>query len=130
MGGSPRLASEAGQQVPAAKGFDLPAPPRAETPRRASARGANSNCCSPLGCWRWCRASTPMSKRFRAAVTSIAPLAGALLGLAGVHLTGHHYQSHRDGTKVVLAGTEAIGGRVDDSVLDALAEVAVWLPKP
>ncbi|MFD2470292.1 hypothetical protein [Amycolatopsis silviterrae] len=60
----------------------------------------------------------------------ITPLAGALLGLAGIHFTGHHYQSHRDGTKVIIAETETIGGHVDDEVLDALAEVAVWLPKP
>lgn len=60
----------------------------------------------------------------------ITPLAGTLLGLTGVHFTGHHYQSHRDGTKVVIAETETLGGHVDDEVLDALAEVAVWLPKP
>ncbi|MBN9747900.1 hypothetical protein DMP23_43610 [Amycolatopsis sp. A1MSW2902] len=60
----------------------------------------------------------------------ITPLAGALLGLTGIHFTGHHYQSHRDGTKVVIAETETVGGHVDDGVLDALAEVAVWLPKP
>ncbi|MFD2474282.1 hypothetical protein [Amycolatopsis silviterrae] len=30
----------------------------------------------------------------------------------------------------VIAETETIGGHVNDDVLDALAEVAVWLPKP
>jgi hypothetical protein len=53
-----------------------------------------------------------------------------LLDLADVHFTGHHCQSRRDGTTIVIAETERTAGHVDAQVLDALAEVAVWLPRP
>jgi hypothetical protein len=36
----------------------------------------------------------------------------------------------RDGTTIVIAETERAAGHVDAQVLDALAEVAVWLPRP
>jgi hypothetical protein len=60
----------------------------------------------------------------------ITPLAGALLNLADVRFTGHHYQPRRDGTTMVIAETESAAGYVGSDVLDALAEVAVWLPRP
>ncbi|MET0134745.1 MAG: hypothetical protein ABW215_14280 [Kibdelosporangium sp.] len=60
----------------------------------------------------------------------IVPLAGALLDMADVSFTGHHYQSRQDGSTVVTAETEAAAGRIPDDVLDTVAEVAVLLPRP
>lgn len=59
----------------------------------------------------------------------ITPLAGALLGLAHVHFTGHHYHARPDGTVLVIAETEAVTGHLDDATLDALAEVSAYLPR-
>jgi hypothetical protein len=59
----------------------------------------------------------------------ITPLAGALLDLADVHFTGHNYEARRDGATMVIAETESAAGHVGSDVLDALAEIAVWLPK-
>jgi len=59
----------------------------------------------------------------------ITPLAGALLDLADVHFTGHHYQARRDGATMVIAETESAAGHVGSEVLEALAEIAVWLPR-
>lgn len=60
----------------------------------------------------------------------ITPLAGAVLGLADIHFTGHHFDSRRDGRVVAVAEAETASGHVDNTVLEALTEVAVWLPKP
>ena len=60
----------------------------------------------------------------------ITPLGGALLGLAHVHFTGHHYQSRPNGTKMVIAETDTATGHFDDATLDALAEVSAYLPQP
>jgi hypothetical protein len=59
----------------------------------------------------------------------ITPLAGAMLDLADVHFTGHHYQARRDGATIVIAETESAAGHVSSEVLEALAEIAVWLPR-
>jgi hypothetical protein len=59
----------------------------------------------------------------------ITPLAGALLGIANVRFSGHHYQPRGQGTTKVIAETETATGYVADDVLDALAEVAVYLPR-
>lgn len=61
---------------------------------------------------------------------NISPLGGALLGLADVRFTGQHYQSRRAGTTTVIAEAEPLNGVVSDEVLDGIAEVAVWLPRP
>lgn len=60
----------------------------------------------------------------------IKPLAGALLGLADVRFTGHHYQSRPDGRVTVTAEAEAADGHLSGDLLDAVADVAVWLPRP
>jgi hypothetical protein len=60
----------------------------------------------------------------------VAPLASTLLELANIRFTGHHYQSRLDGGTVVIAETEAATGQISDDVLDAVADVAVWLPHP
>ena len=61
---------------------------------------------------------------------NVSPLGGSLLGLADVRFTGQHYQSRRSGTTVVIAEAEPAGGAVAEEVLDGIAEVAVWLPRP
>jgi hypothetical protein len=60
----------------------------------------------------------------------ISPLGGALIDLAHIRFTGRHFQSRRDGNTIVIAETESAAGRVNDDVLDALADVAAWLPRP
>lgn len=60
----------------------------------------------------------------------ITPLGGTLVDLADVHFTGHHYQSRLDGRVTVTAEAEAASGHVSDDMLDALADVSVWLPRP
>ncbi|MDT8911015.1 hypothetical protein [Amycolatopsis sp. PS_44_ISF1] len=52
----------------------------------------------------------------------------AVLGLTGVHLTGRHYHSRPDRTGMIVAETDPATGHLDDSTLDALAEVAVRFP--
>lgn len=59
----------------------------------------------------------------------ITPLAGALLSMADIRFTGRHYQSRRRSGTIVIAETEPATGHVSDDVLDALAEVAVLLPR-
>lgn len=60
----------------------------------------------------------------------ITPLAATLLGMADIRFTGHHYQSRRKRGMVVVAETEPAAGHVSDEALDALADVAVLLPRP
>lgn len=59
----------------------------------------------------------------------ITPLGGAMLGLAHLKFSGHHYQSRTDGKTMVVAETETATGHVDDATLEALADVSVWLPR-
>jgi hypothetical protein len=54
--------------------------------------------------------------------------ATAVLGLTQVRFTGHHYHSRPDKTAMVIAEADRATGRVDDAVLDALADVASYLP--
>lgn len=58
----------------------------------------------------------------------ITPLATPLLGLADIRFTGLHYQSRPDGSTVVIAETESAAGQVSGEVLDAVADMASWLP--
>ena len=60
----------------------------------------------------------------------VTPLGGAALAVADVVLTGQHYASRVTGAVAVTAEAEPVTGRFDDVVLDAVAEVAVLLPRP
>jgi hypothetical protein len=59
----------------------------------------------------------------------ITPLATPLLNLADIRFTGLHYQSRSDGSTVVIAETESASGQVSGEVLDAVADMASWLPR-
>jgi hypothetical protein len=59
----------------------------------------------------------------------IRPLAGAALAMADVELTGQHYESRLPGRVAVTAEAEPVTGQFDDRVLDAIAEVATWIPR-
>ncbi|MCX2953067.1 hypothetical protein [Lentzea sp. NEAU-D7] len=59
----------------------------------------------------------------------ISPLATPLLGLADIRFTGLNYHSRTDGTTVVIAETESASGRVSRETLDAMADMASWLPR-
>ncbi|ANZ38731.1 hypothetical protein BBK82_24360 [Lentzea guizhouensis] len=59
----------------------------------------------------------------------ITPLAAPLLDLADVRFTALHYQSRPDGDTVVIAEAETASGQVSGDVLDALADMASWLPR-
>jgi hypothetical protein len=60
----------------------------------------------------------------------ITPLGGALLELGHVEFTGLRYGSDRDGAAVTVAEAEnAAGGQFDHDTLDAIAEVAAYLPR-
>lgn len=60
----------------------------------------------------------------------VTPMGGAVLAMADVRLTGQHYASRVTGAVTVTAEAEPVTGRFDDEVLDAIAEVATWLPRP
>ncbi|MGW6448678.1 hypothetical protein [Lentzea sp. NPDC055074] len=59
----------------------------------------------------------------------VSPLGAPLLGLADVRFTGLHYQSRTDGSTIVIAETESASGKVSGETLDAMADVASWLPR-
>lgn len=60
----------------------------------------------------------------------VTPLAGALLELGHVEFTGLRYGSDRDGAAITVAEAEnAAGGQFDHETLDAIAEVAAYLPR-
>jgi hypothetical protein len=52
----------------------------------------------------------------------------AVLGLAGVRMTGLHYAPRADGSGMVVAEADTATGHVDHAVLHALADVAAYLP--
>jgi hypothetical protein len=58
----------------------------------------------------------------------ITPLGGSLLATADVHFSGNHYKSRLDGKTMVIAETETAAGKFSNTVLDAVADVAVYLP--
>lgn len=60
----------------------------------------------------------------------VTPMGGAVLAMADVRLTGQHYASRLTGPVAVTAEAEPVTGRFDDEVLDAIAEVATWAPRP
>ncbi|MEQ0561559.1 hypothetical protein ABJI51_25845 [Amycolatopsis sp. NEAU-NG30] len=51
-----------------------------------------------------------------------------VLGVAGVKMTGLHYASRPEGYGMVVAEADNATGHFDDETLDALAEVASWMP--
>jgi hypothetical protein len=59
----------------------------------------------------------------------ITPLASSLLNMADVRFTALHYQSRSDRDTVVIAEAEPASGHVTGEVLDALADMASWLPR-
>lgn len=60
----------------------------------------------------------------------IHPLGASLLGLADITFTGHNYGTDIDGTTIAIAEAEPAAGHLDAATLDALAEVAAYLPRP
>jgi hypothetical protein len=52
----------------------------------------------------------------------------AVLGVAGVRISGRHYHSRADQNGMIVAETETATGRVDAGTLDALADVATYFP--
>lgn len=59
----------------------------------------------------------------------VRPLAvTAELGIAGVRMTGLHYEPRADGSGMVVAEADTATGHVDRATLDALADVAAYLP--
>ncbi|PSL51860.1 hypothetical protein B0I31_11754 [Saccharothrix carnea] len=60
----------------------------------------------------------------------IYPLGASLLGLADITFTGDNYGTDVDGTTITVAEAEPAAGHVDRETLDALAEVAAYLPRP
>jgi hypothetical protein len=52
----------------------------------------------------------------------------AVLGLTNVHITGHHYQPRPDKNAMIIAETDTATGHVDNATLDALADIATYLP--
>ncbi|SDM41887.1 hypothetical protein SAMN04488074_12158 [Lentzea albidocapillata subsp. violacea] len=58
----------------------------------------------------------------------VSPLATPLLGLANIRFSGLNYASRTDGSKVVIAETESASGQVSRETLDAMADMASWLP--
>ncbi|RDI27574.1 hypothetical protein [Lentzea flaviverrucosa] len=59
----------------------------------------------------------------------ISPLATPLLGLADIRFSGLNYSSRTDGSTVVIAETESASGQVSGETLDAMADMASWLPR-
>ncbi|NUT50554.1 MAG: hypothetical protein HOV94_25090 [Saccharothrix sp.] len=60
----------------------------------------------------------------------IHPLGAPLLGLADITFTGHNYGTKTTGTTLTIAEVEPVSGNLDGATLDALAEVAAYLPRP
>jgi hypothetical protein len=60
----------------------------------------------------------------------IHPLGAPLLGLADIRFTGLNYGAETTGKSIAIAEAETATGHVDAATLDALAEVAAYLPRP
>jgi hypothetical protein len=61
---------------------------------------------------------------------NVNPVAGALLGVAGIEFTGRYYHSRRARTLVVTAETEPVSGAPTEELLESVAQVATVLPGP
>ncbi|KOX35187.1 hypothetical protein ADK67_01640 [Saccharothrix sp. NRRL B-16348] len=55
---------------------------------------------------------------------------GALIGLADIRFTAHHYWSETRGNTITIAESEPATGHVEPDLLDAMTEVAAQLPRP
>lgn len=61
----------------------------------------------------------------------LSPLGGSLLDLGGITFTGHRYGSVLNRAAVTIAEAENTpGSQFDHDSLDAIAEVAAYLPRP
>jgi hypothetical protein len=60
----------------------------------------------------------------------IRPLAAAVLGMGDIEFTAEHYRARPRGSTVTIAESEALSGRPSARALDAIADVAAWLPRP
>lgn len=60
----------------------------------------------------------------------VTPFGTELLQLGGIHFTGKHYRSRRDGKLVVIAETEPVHGTPSNFLLQEVATVADVLPPP
>jgi hypothetical protein len=60
----------------------------------------------------------------------ITPEGAGLLGLAGIHFTAHHYHCRPNGKTAIVAEAETATGHFADTTLDAIAEIATYLPQP
>jgi hypothetical protein len=58
----------------------------------------------------------------------VTPVGTEVLEVGGIHFTGKHYRSRRDGSLVVIAETEPVGGSPSDAFLQTTADVADVLP--
>lgn len=61
---------------------------------------------------------------------NVNPVAGRLLGVAGVRFTGRYYDSRRRGTLVVVAEAEPLGAGPGGETLESVVQVATYLPPP
>ncbi|MET0234648.1 MAG: hypothetical protein ABW224_08425 [Kibdelosporangium sp.] len=61
---------------------------------------------------------------------NVSPLAGGLVGVAGVKFTGRYYDSRQAAKLVVVAEVEPLGGTPDPALMDGVAEVAAEFPPP
>jgi hypothetical protein len=60
----------------------------------------------------------------------VTPIAGSRVGAGDVRFAAAHYGSRPAGSSLVVAETEAAGGRPDDALLDQVAGVAAALTLP
>ena len=60
----------------------------------------------------------------------VYPLGSTRLGLADIAFTGRYYGTDTHGASITIAEAETATGALDPETLDALAEVAAYLPRP
>ena len=60
----------------------------------------------------------------------VHPLGSTRLGLADIAFTGRYYGTDTHGASITIAEAETATGSFDPETLDALAEVAAYLPRP
>jgi hypothetical protein len=61
---------------------------------------------------------------------NVNPVAGTLLGLAGVEFTGRYYDSRVKGPMAIIAEVEPVSGSPSSETLESVAQVATVLPGP
>jgi hypothetical protein len=60
----------------------------------------------------------------------IRPLAATVLGIGHIEFTAQHYHARPRGSTVTVAEAEPLSGRPSGQALDAIADVAAYLPRP